>query len=164
MTDQFSQFSPKDSYSQSGSNYSGSNWRAQQLPSEAVKNSDELEYKLHPKECRFPLINKHFTVQINTKVELEFLSNVEQNTPFDYKKFGLSIPRQLMTLLNQYNIGDGWSCNPQRGNSVAAFSLLYFGVGSLTPTQYQLNRKAPLVAIVEVDTFNGKEVLSIAVR
>ena len=164
MTDQSGQFSPNGNYSLSGSSHSGTDWRAEQVPSEPLQLSDELEYKSHPKECKFDLINKHFTVQINTKVELEFLSNVEQNTPFDYKKFGLSIPKQLMTLLNQYNIGDGWSCNPQRGNSVAAFSLLYFGVGSLTPTQYQLNRKSPLVAIVEVDTFNGKEVLSLAVR
>lgn len=164
MTDQSGQFSPNGNYSLNGGSYSGTSWRAEQVPSEPLELSDEIEYKSHPKECKFDLINKYFTVQINTRVELEFLSKVTLNEPFNYKKHGLYIPRQLMILLNQYNIGDGWSCNPQQGNSVAAFSLLYFGVGSLTPTQYQLNRKAPLVVIVEVDTFNGKEVLSLAVR
>lgn len=164
MTNQFGQFLPTSYYSPNGSSNSGENWRSEKLESEPKKIDTELEYKLHPKECNFDQITKHSCIQINTIVELAFLQTVTLNQPFDFKVNGLAIPKQLMTVLNQYGIGEGWSRNPRQGNSVANFSLLYYGIGSRTPEQYKLNNKSPLVAIIEVDTFNGKEVLSLAVR
>lgn len=136
----------KDSHSSSG---------------EVGESIDEVKILVHPKALPHPEIMKYQTLLINSKKELEFLDNNysnEQNNLVQLEK-----ARQLMELLNQYKIGLGWSCNPERANTTADFKLLYLGDYKNLPEQYKLNPNVTYVAIIELKSMGVPVVYSLSV-
>lgn len=133
-------------------------------------NIDDLDFDsgivgslTNPKKLKYEEITRHACILINTIRELRFLDDVKLNVPYDGGIVDNDAARRLMELLNVYQIGDGWTCNPGIRNTTAGFTLLYKGdVGSL-PKEYKINPNAAHVAIVELTTYSGRAVYSLTV-
>lgn len=117
----------------------------------------------NPKEPVYPDIIKYQDKLINTAEELMFLDGVPLKTPISETLEDLNKARELMTLLNTYEIGMGWSCNLVEGNTTAGFTLLYFGSVKEMPEEYKINPNGSLVAILELTTYSGPAVYSLVV-
>ncbi|WNV45816.1 hypothetical protein [Aeromonas phage AerS_266] len=133
----------------------------QSLSGESGEMIEEIKILVHPKSLQHPEIMKYQALLINSKKELDFLTNNysgEQNNLVQLEK-----ARQLMELLNQYKIGLGWSCNPDRANTTADFKLLYIGEYENLPEQYKLNPNVAYVAIVELKSMGVPVVYSLSV-
>lgn len=113
------------------------------------KADDTLEFT-NPRDFIYPEVIRNFGVLINTEVELEFLKDIRKDVRYDSGKPGNSAARELARLLNRYNIGNGWSSNPNGGNTTAYFIVRYYGSGANAPDVYNFNRDANLLAVVEL--------------
>lgn len=130
-----------------------------------VKNGntgiEESKILFHPKSLKHPEIMKYQALLINNKKELDFLANSfggEETHLVQLEK-----ARQLMELLNQYKIGLGWSCNPDRANTTADFKLLYLGDFQNLPEEYKINPNVSYVAVVELKSMGVPVVYSLSV-
>lgn len=110
---------------------------------------DTLEF-MNPREFIFPEVTKNFGILINTETELEFLKNVRKDVRYNSSLPGKGYARELARLLNRYNIGNGWSSNPDGGNTTAYFIVRYYGSGANAPDVYNFNRDAKVLVVVEL--------------
>lgn len=117
----------------------------------------------HPKRLNHEEIARYGSILINTERELRFLDDVVLNVPYDGGIVGNDASRRLMEIMNSYQIGDGWSCNPGNQNTTAGFTLLYKGGVENLPREYKINPNAAHVAIVELTTYSGRAVYSLTV-
>ena len=117
----------------------------------------------NPMKLSYEEITRHACVLINTVQELKFLETVERNVPYNGGLVENDAARLLMELLNVYQIGDGWTCNPGIRNTTAGFTLLYIGGVETLPKEYKINPNAAYVAIVELTTYSGRAVYSLTV-
>lgn len=104
----------------------------------------------NPKAFIYKKVIANFGIQINTEVELEFLKGMRKDVRYDSGKAGATKSSELMTLLNRYNIGDGWSSSPNSSNTTAYFIPRYWGPGADAPDVYNFNRDAKLLVVVEL--------------
>lgn len=123
----------------------------------------ETPYFPHPKSGQYPEIEKNLQVVINTKCELRFLNDMTVGTIDDTGNLSSERARHLAQLLNRYQLGDGWSCNPGRGNTTAFFKLLYLGDMKDMPDEFKINHNTPYGAVVELTTPTGPAVYCLAV-
>lgn len=107
-------------------------------------------YVTNPKAFLYDDVIKNFGVLINSAEELDFLNDVKIDVRVDSSGQGGGLSFALMTLLNNYGIGTGWSCNPSSGNSTAYFILRYLGSGAKAPGVYNFNRNSERIAVVEL--------------
>lgn len=130
-----------------------------------VEHTEEPAFKVftHPKKLQHENITRYSSIFINTEQELDFLKGVSVGIPYDGGMVGNDAARILMQLMNNYQIGTGWSCNPGRGNTTAGFRLLHFGAPDTIPSEYIINPEVKLVAIVELETYAGRAVYSLSV-
>lgn len=117
----------------------------------------------NPKKLQHENITRYSSIFINTVKELDFLKQVSVGIPYDGGIMGNDAARLLMQLMNLYQIGTGWSCNPSKGNTTAGFTLLHLGAPETIPSEYIINTEVILVAIVEVTTYTGRAVFSLSV-
>lgn len=125
--------------------------------------SGEQEYLEHPKSLFHPAIVEYQACLLNSKRELDFLLGMPLNVPDSTARLDNDRARRLMELLNNYAIGLGWSCNPNRMNTTAFFKLLYLGEVSEMPDEYKINANASYGAVVELSTTSGPAVYSLLV-
>lgn len=125
--------------------------------------SGEQEYLEHPKSLVHPAIVEYQAHLLNAKRELDFLIGTPLNVADDTARLDNDRARRLMELLNNYGIGLGWSCNPNRMNTTAFFKLLYLGEVKDMPDEYKINDNASYGAVVELSTTSGPAVYSLLV-
>lgn len=117
----------------------------------------------HPKANSYPEIKQYSSILINTQRELAFLDDVPLNDPYPTERVGYDKSRLLMELLNTYAIGNGWSCNPVRGNTTVNFEVLYRGGVEGIPDEYKLNTAVSHIVVVKLMSRSGPVVYSLAV-
>lgn len=109
----------------------------------------------NPKAFPYQEVVNNFGITINTEKELMFLKDLPLNVYYDSSQFNADKSRKLADLLNRYGVGDGWSANPNGGNTTAYFMMRYFGPGSKAPDIYNFNRDTSLLVVVELATYGG---------
>ena len=117
----------------------------------------------NPREFIYPEVIKNFGVLINTEAELEFMKDVRKDVRYDSGKPGNNKAYALAKLLNRYNIGKGWSSNPDGGGTTAYFVLRYYGSGASAPDIYNFNRDAKLLVVVELMMYGQYETHALVV-
>lgn len=118
----------------------------------------------HPKAFIFNQVIKNFGVIINSEKELEFLKDVRVDVRHNSGVVGGDTSYKLMTLLNNYNIGDGWTSNPSQGCTTAYFVLRYFGTGAGAPGVYNFNPEAKCLVVVELMMYGEYQLHALVVR
>lgn len=118
----------------------------------------------HPKAFSYEHVTKNFGVLINSEKELDFLKDVRLDVRYDSGIVGADSSFKLMNLLNNYNIGDGWTSNPSQGCTTAYFVLRYYGSGANAPGAYNFNPEAKLLAVVELMMYGEYQLHALAVR
>lgn len=118
----------------------------------------------HPKAFIFNHVIKNFSITINSEKELEFLKDVRTDVRYNSGTIGGDKSYKLMTLLNNYNIGDGWTSNPSQGCTTAYFVLRYFGTGANAPGVYNFNTEAKCLAVVELMMHGEYQLHALVVR
>lgn len=117
----------------------------------------------NPKKLQHENILRYSSIFINTERELDFLKYISVGIPYDGGFPGNNASYLLMQLMNTYQIGTGWTCNPGKTNTTAGFTLLHFGPPETIPSEYIINTEVKLVAIVELTTYAGRAVFSLSV-
>lgn len=118
--------------------------------SKKMVNDDFRTHIQNPKAFIFGDVKENFGVLINSAKELDFLNNVKIDVRVDSLFVGAGISYTLMTLLNRYGIGNGWSCNPSTGGTTSYFILRYLGSGADAPDVYNFNRDSERMAVVDL--------------
>lgn len=118
----------------------------------------------HPKAFIFDKVIKNFSLVVNSEKELEFLKDVRLDVRYNSGVVGGDKSYKLMTLLNNYNIGDGWTSNPSQGCTTAYFVLRYFGTGADAPGVYNFNTEAKCLAVVELMMYGEYQLHALVVR
>lgn len=118
----------------------------------------------HPKAFIFDEVIKNFGVVINNESELEFLKGVRLDVRYNSGVIGGDKSFKLMTLLNNYHIGDGWTSNPSQGCTTAYFVLRYIGTGADAPGVYNFNTQAKCLAVVELMMYGEYQLHALVVR
>lgn len=118
----------------------------------------------HPKAFIFDHVIKNFGIIINSEKELEFLKDVRLDVRYNSGMVGGDTSYKLMTLLNNYNIGDGWTSNPSQGCTTAYFVLRYLGAGADAPGVYNFNPEAKCLAVVELMMYGEYQLHALVVR
>lgn len=118
----------------------------------------------HPKAFIFDEVIKNFSLVLNSEKELEFLKDVRLDVRYNSGVVGGDKSYKLMTLLNNYNIGDGWTSNPSQGCTTAYFVLRYIGIGADAPGVYNFNTEAKCLAVVELMMYGEYQLHALVVR
>lgn len=118
----------------------------------------------HPKAFVFDPVINNFGIIINSEKELEFLKDVRLDVRYNSGVVGGDTSYKLMTLLNNYNVGDGWTSNPSQGCTTAYFVLRYFGAGADAPGVYNFNPEAKCLAVVELMLYGEYKLHALVVR
>lgn len=135
------------------------------IDSQSGKINETINEKLtHPKAFAFEQVVNNFGIMINNESELEFLKDVRLDVRYNSGVIGGDKSYKLMTLLNNYNIGDGWTSNPSNGCTTAYFVLRYIGPGSEAPGVYNFNTEAKLLAVVELMMYGEYQLHALVVR
>lgn len=122
----------------------------------SVRAIDEvMDVVRNPKAFLFKNVIENFTTFVNTEKELEFLKDMTIDVRCDSGSSQGHISYRLMKLMNNYRIGDGWSCNPGNSRSTAYFILRYLGPGDKAPDVFRFNRGVKMLAVVDV-LINGE--------
>lgn len=118
----------------------------------------------HPKAFIFDEVIKNFGVVLNDEKELEFLKDVRLDVRYNSGVVGGDKSYKLMTLLNNYHVGDGWTSNPSQGCTTAYFVLRYIGTGADAPGVYNFNTQAKYLAVVELMMYGEYQLHALVVR
>ncbi|QZA70612.1 hypothetical protein AH04_135 [Erwinia phage AH04] len=118
----------------------------------------------HPKAFGFSNVIQNFGVVVNSEKELEFLKDVRLDVRYDSGMTGGDKSFKLMTLLNNYTVGDGFTSNPSQGCTTAYFVLRYFGKGSEAPGVYNFNPEAKCLVVVELMMYGEYQLHALVVR
>jgi len=116
----------------------------------AGREDEETAFIENPKDFMFKDVVDNFAVTINTSRELEFLKSIKNDVRYNTALPGNDASYYLMQLLNNYNIGSGWTSNPIHGNATAYFIKRYFGPGKDAPEIYNFNPHAQLLVVVDL--------------
>jgi hypothetical protein len=135
------------------------------IDSQSGKVVSEINETLdHPKAFVFNEVIKNFGIVVNSEKELEFLKDVRLDVRYNSGVVGGDKSYKLMTLLNNYTIGDGWTSNPSQGCTTAYFVLRYFGTGANAPGVYNFNTEAKCLAVVELMMYGEYQLHALVVR
>lgn len=118
----------------------------------------------HPKAFIFDEVIKNFGIVLNDEKELEFLKDVRLDVRYNSGVVGGDKSYKLMTLLNNYHVGDGWTSNPSQGCTTAYFVLRYIGTGADAPGVYNFNTQAKYLAVVELMMYGEYQLHALVVR
>ena len=116
----------------------------------SIERQSQITMIENPKDFIYPQVIKNFAVIVNTEKELEFMKGLRLDVRHDSGNICSDKSRLLARLLNRYNVGDGWSANPQDGNTTAYFMPRYIGPGADAPDVYNFNRDTKLLVVVEL--------------
>lgn len=135
------------------------------IDTESARGSVGLnEVLTHPKAFIFPNVVKNFSVVLNSESELAFLRDAPIDVRYDSGLVGNDKTFKLMNLLNNYNIGDGWTSNPSQGCTTAYFTLRYIGSGKDAPRVYNFNPEAKCLAVLELMMYGEYVLYTLVVR
>lgn len=135
------------------------------IKNKVIKTSAEENIMLeNPKDLHFKGVIDSFPILVNTEAELAFMKNLKLDVRDDSGMYGNGTARTLMTLLNNYRVGDGWSANPGDGCTTAYFVPRYYGPGANAPDVYNFNREATLLVVVELMMHGKYETHALVVR
>lgn len=118
----------------------------------------------NPKAFAYKEVINNFDTIINTETELAFLADCRLDVRYDSGIPGNLKAFNLMSLLNNYGIGHGWTCNPSNGCTTAYFVPRYYGTGADAPDVYNFNRDAKLVCVVELMMYGEYQLHALVVR
>ncbi len=118
----------------------------------------------HPKAFAFAAAIKNFSILLNSESELAFLRDAPVDVRYDSGMISDNKSFKLMNLLNNYNIGDGWTSNPSQGCTTAYFTLRYIGSGKDAPSVYNFNPEAKCLAVVELMMYGEYVLYALVVR
>lgn len=135
------------------------------IKNKIVKTSAEETILMdNPKDIPFKEALDNVTALINTEAELAFMKHLKLDVRDDSGVVGNSTSRRLMTLLNNYRIGDGWTANPSDGCTTAYFVPRYYGAGANAPAIYNFNPDARLVVVLELMMYGEYKTHALVVR
>ena len=135
------------------------------IKNKVITNSSEESIMLdNPKDFHFKEVIENVSALVNTEAELSFMKNLKLDVRDDSGQIGNSTARQLMQVLNNYRIGNGWTANPGAGCTTAYFVPRYYGPGADAPDIYNFNRDARLLVVVELLMYGEYKTHALVVR